>query len=155
LLVSYITGGCALFLGQQSCELKNDRLLLPGAFRDVFQDTVYITQGFDCNLLILTKSAFEELYKHIVSLNIADPLARLLLRMILSTTSLEQITNEGEIPIPARLIRFADLKEKTIVVGQGDYCEIWSVKNWIEQQSQVENIEGNSQRFSTLIITTR
>ena len=144
-----------MFLGQHPCALKNDRLLLPNAFREAFQGTVYVTQGFDRNIQILTKGAFEKLYKQIASLNIADPVSRLLLRLILSTSSLEQINSEGEIPLPPRLIEFAKLNEKTIVVGQGDYCEIWSANNWIEQQTQVENIEENSQRFASIIITTR
>ncbi len=48
---------------------------------------MYITQGFDRNLQVLTAGAFQEIYRKVISLNIADPLARLLLRLILGTAT--------------------------------------------------------------------
>ena len=73
-----------MFLGKHHCTFDTQsRLLLPSAVRGQLSGDLYITQGFDRNLLFLTTSAVEEIYERVKSLSIADPLARLLLRMIL------------------------------------------------------------------------
>ena len=44
-----------------------------------------MTQGFDRNVQVLTAGAFQQLYRQAASLNIADPLARLMLRLFLGS----------------------------------------------------------------------
>ena len=58
---------------------------MPSSFRGQLSGGAYLTQGFDRNLQVLTSSAFQEIYRTVVSLNIANPLARLLLRLVLGT----------------------------------------------------------------------
>jgi MraZ protein len=118
-------------------------------------DNIYVTQGFDRNLLILPTNAFEAIGRHITSLNIADPLARLLLRLIFGSACLLEMNETGQFQLPKNLVNFAGLKEKIVIVGQGDYCEIWSQEQWVEQESQLINTDENSKRFSTLAVTTR
>ena len=42
-----------------------------------FEDGAYVTRGFEQNLLIMSEREFQEIYKRVAGLNIADPLARL------------------------------------------------------------------------------
>ena len=49
-----------MFLGQYSHSLdEKGRMTIPARFRESFADGVYITQGFDQNLKLLTDPAFE------------------------------------------------------------------------------------------------
>ena len=145
-----------MFLGKYASVLDSkNRLSVPSAFNDKVLDGVYMTQGFDRNLLVLTTDAFEEIYRRVKSLNIADPLARLLLRMILSTADRVETDKDGFITIPVELIQFANLDKEVLFIGQGDYFEIWSPGLWRKQEAQLNDADTNAARFSTLTIATR
>jgi MraZ protein len=145
-----------LLLGQHFTFLTDDySLSFPSKFREILTDSIYVTKGFDRNLLILTTSAFETISQHISSLNIADPVARLLLRLIFGSACLVEIKAATQFYLPKNMVEFARLKEKVVIVGQGDYCEIWSQEHWLEQESQLLNVDENSRRFSNLNVTTR
>jgi MraZ protein len=145
-----------LFLGQYTGEIKqNNRLPLPARFQGLISDGVYVTQGFDRNVLVLTKSTFEHLYLHITSLNIADPLARLLLRMFLGTANYMEVGSDGTLSLPEGLALFANLTNKVVIVGQGDFFELWSVDQWEQQKVQLIDFQANAQRFSAFNIATR
>ncbi len=145
-----------MFLGKYPCKLDgNNRLLVPASFRKQIAGGVYITQGFDRNLLVLTAGAFEEIYRRVTSLNIADPLARLLLRLILGTASEMEIEPSGHITISEELREFAQIGENNLMVGQGDYIELWALDLWAKLETQLRDAEANSARFSALTIATR
>jgi len=145
-----------LFLGKYTSILDaKNRLSIPSPFRTHILGGIYITQGFDRNLLVLTTAAFEEIYRRIKSLNIADPLARLLLRMILSSADGTGADEDGHITIPVELRKFANLGREVLFVGQGDYFEIWSADLWHQQEAQLQDAESNAVRFSTLTVATR
>ena len=145
-----------MFLGQYTAELKQDnRLTLPTGFQALIPDGVYVTQGFDRNVLVLTKNSFDHLYKHITSLNIADPIARTFLRMFLGAASFMEVGRDGLLPIPQELVRFADLGTKIVAVGQGEYFELWSADQWEDQKAQWKDFQANAQRFSAFTITLR
>jgi len=145
-----------LFLGKHSSKLdKYNRLSTPSQFREELSNRSYITQGFDRNLLVLTRDAFQEIYRRVVSLNIADPLARILLRLILGTAHEVHLDKNGHLPIPDELKEFANLHEDVLLVGQGDYFEIWSADLWNNQETQLKDADTNSSRFSKLTVATR
>ena len=145
-----------MFLGQYTGEIKqNNRLPLPTRFQGLISDGIYVTQGFDRNVLVLTKSTFEHLYQHITSLNIADPLARLLLRMFLGTANYMEVGSDGTLSLTEGLAQFANLTNKVVIVGQGDYFELWSVDQWEQQKVQLIDFQANAQRFSAFNMATR
>ena len=145
-----------MFLGKHSSKLdKYNRLSTPSQFREELMNRIYITQGFDRNLLALTPVAFQEIYRRVVSLNIADPLARVLLRLILGTAHEARIDKNGYLPIPDELKEFANLHGNILLVGQGDYFEIWSADLWNNQEAQLNDADTNSSRFSNINIATR
>ncbi len=90
-----------------------------------------------------------------MSLNIADPLARLLMRMFIGTASYIEMDESGIIPIPRDLVNYANLKKKIAIVGQGDYIEVWSLSQWNKQKSQIQDAKANAQRFSSFTIAIR
>lgn len=145
-----------MFLGKYHCTFDTQsRLLLPSAFSRQISGDLYITQGFDRNLLFLTPGAFQEIYEKVKSLSISDPLARLLLRMILGTMFEAGTDDKGQIIIPDSLKNFAKLRKQVLLIGQGDYFEIWSPDLWKIQEVQLTDAEANASRFSMLTVSTR
>ncbi len=144
-----------MFLGKFTTSLDpKNRFSVPAAFRAQLSSRMYITQGFDRNLQVLTEHAFQEIYRRVAALNLADPLARLLLRLVLGTAT-ELAVENNILMIPDNLKEFANLKDDILLIGQGDYFEIWAPDLWNQQEAQLRDAETNSTRFSVLTIATR
>jgi MraZ protein len=143
-----------LLLGLYTSILETDnRLILPDNLREEYKDGLYITQGLDRNIMVLTMAAFEAIYNRITSFNLADPVARLLLRMLLGSVYRTEVEPDAGIHIPDKLKEFAALNHDVIVVGQGDFIELWSPEAWHRQEQQF--LDTKADRFSTLNISTR
>ena len=142
-----------MFLGKFSRTLDSkSHFSVPPAYRGSLARGAYVTQGFDRNLQVLTSEAFQEIYRTVVSLNIANPLARLLLRLILGTAQESGVDANGELVIPEELKEFANLNKDIYLIGQGEYFEIWSPDLWDQQEAQLRDADANGSRFSALTV---
>jgi MraZ protein len=151
----YILGDITLFLGRHPAQLKTPtRLPIPAHWHElILNGGAYLTQGFDQNLMILPSEVFQTIYERITAVNIADPLARLLMRAFLSTaTYVEQMENDS-ITLPSNLSGYANLEDRVVIVGQGEYVEVWSSDLWQQQELELQNSQANAQRFSAFTIT--
>ncbi len=145
-----------MLLGQYQLTLGDQyALLVPAPFRELFSDGAYITRGFEQNLLIMGSRAFQEIYTRIAGLNLADPLARLLQRLLLGNASRLEMDEAGRMVIPHTLASFADLKKDVILVGQGDYLEAWEPAHWEKQSLDLLNTQANAGRFAQLDLALR
>ena len=77
-------------------------------------------------------------------------MARILKRLIFSNANQVDIDKAGRILIPQYLRNSAVLDGDAVVVGVGDYIEIWSPYLWEQQIAQFQDAEANSQRFEAL-----
>ena len=129
-----------------------NRITVPTAFKAELAGGAYMTQGFDRNLQVLTARAFQQIYQQVTALNSADPLARLLLRLVLGN-AVEVPPARGSLAIPDNLRQYASLEENVLLIGQGDYFEIWAPPNWGEQEAQLQDAGANASRFAALALT--
>ena len=143
-----------MLLGLYTSILEPDnRLILPDDVRVAYKDGLYITQGFDRNIMVLTIQAFEAIYNRIMTFNLADPLTRLLLRMLLSSAHKMEVGRNGDIFLPSPLKEFGAIDQNVVIVGQGDFIELWSPETWKEQVQRL--LAAEADRFSTLNLSTR
>ena len=141
-----------MFLGQYQHNLDDKgRLMIPSRFRDLLAgDGTFITQGFDKCLMVMTEAYFKQVYERIEAMNLADPTARLLRRLILSNAYPVEVDKVGRILVPQNLRTFLQIEGEAIVAGQGEYFEVWKPAEWNEQMAQLQDTEANNARFSTL-----
>jgi MraZ protein len=140
-----------MFLGQYQHNLdEKGRLMIPARYRELLAAGAFITQGFDKCLMVMTDAYFAQVYDRINSMNLADPTARLLRRLILSNAYPAEVDRVGRILVPGNLRQVIALDGEAIVAGQGDYFEVWNPVDWNEQMNQLQDIETNNQRFATL-----
>lgn len=143
-----------MFLGNYFCNLdEQHRLLTPEGFRKYLSEGMYITQGFDNNLWVLSNDAFQEIYQKLRTLNIANPVARLLFRLILGAATEIGLSGQEFLKIPDALREYALIDDQALLIGQGDYFEIWSPTLWNEQEQELRNPMSNIERFSAFDIT--
>ena len=140
-----------MFLGQFQHNLdEKGRLMIPARFRELLAAGAFITQGFDKCLMVMTDLYFKQVYDRISAMNLADPMARLLRRLILSNAYPVEADKVGRILIPQNLRQVISLESEAIVAGQGEYFEVWTPADWNEQMAQLQDIETNNQRFAAL-----
>jgi MraZ protein len=141
-----------MFLGQFQHNLDDKgRLMIPARFRELLEGGAFITQGFDKCLMVMTDAYFKQVYERIEAMNLADPTARLLRRLILSNAYQVEADKVGRIVVPQNLRAFLGIENGELVVaGQGEYFEVWTPALWSEQMAQLQDTEANIQRFSAL-----
>ena len=141
-----------MFLGQFQHNLDDKgRLMIPARFRELLEGGAYVTQGFDKCLMVLTEAYFKQVYERIEAMNLADPTARLLRRLILANAYPVEVDKVGRILVPQNLRTFLGVPSGELVVaGQGEYFEVWTPGTWGEQMALLQDTEANNARFSTL-----
>ena len=140
-----------MFLGQFQHNLDDKgRLMIPARFRELLAAGAFITQGFDKCLMVMTDVYFKQVYERISAMNLADPMARLLRRLILSNAYPVEADKVGRILVPQNLRQVITLESEAIVAGQGEYFEVWTPAAWNEQMAQLQDLETHDQRFAML-----
>lgn len=141
-----------MFLGNFQHNLDDKgRLMIPARFREMLEGGAYITQGFDKCLMVMTEDYFKQVYERIEAMNLADPTARLLRRLILSNAYPVEVDKVGRILVPQNLRAFLGIENGELTVaGQGEYFEVWTPALWNEQMAELQKTEANNARFSTL-----
>lgn len=145
-----------MFLGQFQHSMDDKgRLMVPARFRELLEGGAYLTQGFDKCLMVMTESYFQQVYERINAMNLTDPTARILRRMLFANAYPVEVDKVGRILIPANLRQFAGLENSAIVAGQGGYFEIWTPTEWEKQTAQINDTETNNQRFAALDLSSK
>jgi MraZ protein len=140
-----------MFIGQYQHSLDDKgRLTIPSAFRYSLGEGAYISQGFDRNLMVMNTAYFMMVYERLNAMNITDPDARLLRRMMLSTAFQVEVDKAGRILVPPKSREFLSLSNEAMIVGQGEYFEIWTPADWTLQMDNIQNTAANTQRFAML-----
>ncbi|MEW5827617.1 MAG: division/cell wall cluster transcriptional repressor MraZ [Chloroflexota bacterium] len=144
-----------MFIGNYQHSLdEKGRLTIPARFRELLEGGAFVTRGFDRCLMVMTPAYFDEVYRRINAMNLADPSARLLRRLIISNAFEVSADKVGRILLPQNLREFIALDGEAVVAGQGDYFEIWAPASWEEQMNQFNDSEANNQRFATLDLSS-
>ena len=146
-----------MFLGHFQHNLDDKgRLMIPSRFRDLLAGSgAFITQGFDKCLMVMTESYFKQVYERIEAMNLADPTARLLRRLIFANAYSVEVDKVGRILVPQTLRAFLQLEGDAILAGQGEYFEVWKPADWNEQMAQLQDTEANNARFSALDLSSK
>jgi MraZ protein len=140
-----------MFLGQFEHTVdEKGRMTIPARFRELLEGGAYVTQGFDSNLIVLPTGAFQQIYQRVNQLSMTDPTTRQLKRLIFSYATRLEFDKAGRILLPQFLRETASLDGAAVVVGVGDYFEIWSVQHWADQNDNLRDADANSQRFAAL-----
>jgi MraZ protein len=145
-----------MFSGQYNASLNSTNQLTPPArFGEMLAAGAVITRGFDRNLMVLSRPAFQALSDRILSMNLINPAARTLLRMVVGNAVDLDLDSSGHVVIPARLAGLAGLSSSTVLVGLGDFFEIWSAEAWSGQESKSSDQDSDPNRFSSLNLAMR
>jgi MraZ protein len=131
------------------------RLTIPAKFRHLLEDGAYVLQGFDGNLMVMSSVTFKTISERVNKMSLTNVNARLLRRMIFAPAHQVDLDKIGRILIPQKLRENADIASEVVLVGVGDFLEIWSPESWQAQNELMLDAEVNAQRFEMFDISTR
>jgi MraZ protein len=145
-----------MFLGRYHHTIDGKgRLTVPARYRDLLAaEGAYLTQGFDQNINVYPPEIFERISARVNQLSMTDPNARSLRRLMFSNAELVTLDRAGRFLIPQFLREELNLDSEAIIVGMGDYFEIWSPAKWVGQTSMMEENEPIAMRFMDLDLST-
>jgi MraZ protein len=118
---------------------SKDRLTVPARFRAALADGVVLSKSFDPCVWLQTTEAFEGISDRFLSPH--SPFgrdARRLRRHFHGTSFDEKLDSAGRVRIPKPLIEHAGLSGPCVVIGAGEYLEVWDAAAWARQEQELE-----------------
>jgi MraZ protein len=139
------------FLGQHEHTLvAKNRLTIPHRFRAALSDGVILARSLDPCVSIYTPKGWDSFTGQWVSSR--DPLnseARRIQRYFYSGSFDTQLDAAGRIMVPPALIEYAGLAKEVVVVGCGDWLEVWDRDRLrAHEQQSGESIAESAQRLA-------
>src|SRR5258706_15239840 len=106
---------------------ERGRLPLPPRYRDAFRDGIVLSQGSpDRCVRISTQLAFNQQADDYTAESALHRKGRTLRRGFFGRTYDAELDKQNRVLIPAPLREYAGLVGKVLVVGTGEYLEVWA-----------------------------
>ncbi|NLC12579.1 MAG: division/cell wall cluster transcriptional repressor MraZ [Chloroflexi bacterium] len=143
-----------MFYGRSTYNIdKKGRMTVPSKYREESPDGVVVTKGLDGNLMVYAKETFDIFAESMNSISITDPNLRSFRREILGNSAELTYDSAGRILIPIHLRKLAGIEENVIIVGSGQYFEIWDLDR-LEAYESSSDPEAQAKAWASLNITT-
>lgn len=129
-----------MLIGQYNHNIDaKGRIILPAKFRDKIGDNLVLARGLDGCLSIYPLDKWQQISEKLTSLPNTKKMARDYARLVLSSAADLEIDKMGRINIPSHLIKCAKLTKKCMVIGVGDYAELWDEETWLEYNEKIDS----------------
>jgi MraZ protein len=140
-----------MFLGEYTHAIdEKNRLTIPAKFRYALETGAVVTRGYEKYLLLYPTDAFKRLADRVAALSPTDPENRVLMRLVFAGADEVAPDKQGRILVPNFLREYAGITGECVIVGVGDYIEIWNQADWQEQLRIVNDPTLNAKRFAEL-----
>ena len=111
-------------------DAKN-RLTIPAKSRSELAAGVSLTKGFEQCLQVWPAPDYDRVTREaLAGLNPLSPQARDLKRHLYGNTIATELDSAGRIMIPPAFLAHAEIKKDVVVIGSGEYLEIWDRETW-------------------------
>ncbi|MCX8055722.1 MAG: division/cell wall cluster transcriptional repressor MraZ [Ignavibacteria bacterium] len=121
----------AFFKGQETYSIDNKgRVNIPAKMRKSLSpeanDTFAITRGLDKCITAYPIDEWKKYEEKFANLNQYDEKNRYFLRMLLMWSEEVALDAQQRITLPRKLLEFAGIESKVMIVGMGDHIEFWN-----------------------------
>jgi MraZ protein len=129
------------FHGQHEHSLDSkDRLTIPARFRAALADGVILVKGLDPCVEVYPVQEFVRFEERdLAGFSTFSRDQRRMRRRIYAHSVDEKLDSAGRIRLPGHLIEHAGLEGACVIVGVGDYLEIWSPGTWSSEDTEVDS----------------
>ena len=115
---------------EHSLDAKN-RLTVPARSRAELAGGVSLVKGFERCLQVWPQQDYDRVAQQaLAGLNPLAPQARDLKRHLYGNAIATELDSAGRIGIPAGFLSHAGITKDVVVIGAGEYLEIWDRETW-------------------------
>lgn len=120
-----------MFLGQYRHDIDEEGwVAIPATYRQALSQGLIVTRGLEQALLAFDPAGWQALAGRLAALALTNPDARQLRRRLFASAVTLQLDDQGRIPLPPALRKFAGLSGEVVFAGQFDHIEIWEPGRW-------------------------
>ncbi len=122
---------------------ERGRVAIPARYRHAFVDGGVLRVGPEGAVEMYTQSTFdEEVQRRLGSANGNRSLdARRIRRQFLSDAYPVELDKQGRILVPPQIREESELGSRLLIIGCGDYLELWHPDAWAGEQEALDDIE--------------
>ncbi|HPH95567.1 MAG TPA: division/cell wall cluster transcriptional repressor MraZ [Anaerolineaceae bacterium] len=125
-----------MFHGQYEHALdEKGRLTIPARYRELLGEGGYVTRGLDGNLMAMPASVYTKKSEALASTHYTSLESRMLRRQLFGGAVVVEFDRNGRFLVPAFLREYAGLDGSAVLIGAGEYFEIWSPERWAAQEA--------------------
>ncbi len=119
---------------------ERGRVPLPPRYRNAFREGIVLSQGSpDQCIRLYTQGAFEEQARQYTAQTSMRRKGRDLRKVLFSTSHHAQLDAQNRLLIPGALREFAGLSGKVLLVGTGEWLELWAPETYESEMSRIED----------------
>jgi MraZ protein len=124
------------FVGEFSHTLDaKNRVFMPSKFRDQLGESFYVTRKMNKNCLaVYSEREMEKISEKINGF--PDSEVSEIKEFLFSKTILASPDSNGRITLPPALLDYAKIEKTLVIIGAGNYVQIWSEKLWEAEEKQ-------------------
>lgn len=126
---------------------ERGRVAIPARYRHAFVDGGVLRAGPDGAVEMYTQQTFDEEVQRRLGSEDGNRsvTARRIRRGFLSDAYAVELDKQGRILLPPQVRTEADIHSKVLIIGCGDYLEIWHPDRWAgEREALVTGAEGDA-----------
>lgn len=116
------------------------RLTLPAKYREHFADGVVVTRVQEGCLAVYDVETFDSLDARFEARATSEADVRAYQRWLNSGSHDDVPDRQGRITLPAPLRAFAGLDHDVVVLGAGDWVEVWEPERWQQQSAHLDEV---------------
>lgn len=140
-----------MFLGEFNHTIDDKgRLTIPARYRPALATGIVVTRGLDGCLALYDTAGWDALAEQVDALPVTDRRARDFRRFIFGSAAEATPDRQGRVLVPAYLRQYAGIDGEVTIVGMNTFIEIWNRETWQAMRQDVENDEGNAERWAEL-----
>ena len=121
----------AFFTSEFECKLDSKgRLVLPAKIKsslpEVSTTELVLRKGFESNLILYPMLEYKKIHQKISSLSEFNPEQRQLKRIFFRSIAQVEMDGSARILVPKGMLAHAKIERDVILIGMGNYIEIWN-----------------------------
>lgn len=118
---------------------ERGRVPLPPRYRDAFREGIVLSQGSpDRCLRVYTQTSFTSQATEFTAESAMRRKGRDLRKALFSRSHEAELDKQNRVLIPAALREYAALSGKVLVIGAGEWLEIWSPEAYTKEMARVD-----------------
>ena len=121
-----------------------NRVALPPRFREAFANGAILTPGVERCIEVYTPEGYDRQAEVVDQVPAQSGEGRRLRRAFFGSSFDVQRDGQGRLLLPPKLIDYAGISKDVVVVGSGEWLELWDKAAWDGQEDELQSTRATT-----------